>query len=40
MFSGSGNKTRLLRRLLDVWICEESYMMHINLRLMDANFDF
>ena len=36
MFSGSGNKTRLLRRLLDVWICEGSHMAHINFRLTEA----
>ena len=38
MFSGSGNKARLLRRLLDAWICWESKMVHINLRLTDAIF--
>ena len=33
---GSGNKTRLLRWLLHVWICEESKMVYINIRLTDA----
>ena len=28
--SESGNTTRLLQRLHDVWICEESKMAHIN----------
>ena len=36
MFSGSGNKTRLLRRPLDVWIREESRMADINFRLTDV----
>ena len=39
MFSESSNTTRLLRRLLDVWICEELKMAHINLRLTDAMFN-
>ena len=29
MFSGSGNKTRLLRKLIGVWICQESMMANI-----------
>ena len=29
---------RLLQRVLDVWICEESKMAHSNLRLTDATF--
>ena len=36
MFSESGNTTRPLQRLLDVWIYEASKMAHINLQLTDA----
>ena len=38
MFSGSGNKTRLLLRLPDVWMRKESKMAHINFRLTYAIF--
>ena len=36
MFSGSGNKTRLLRKLVDVWICKELMMAHIYFQLTDT----
>ena len=39
MFSGSGNKTRLLRRLPDALICKESKMAHIDCQLTNAIFN-
>ena len=38
MFSGSGNKTRLLWRLPGAWTCKELKMAHINFQLTDAIF--
>ena len=38
MFSGSGNKVTLRRKLLDVWICEKSKMAYIYFRSTDAIF--
>ena len=35
---GVWQNTRLLHRLIDVWIYEESKMTHINFRLTDAIF--
>ena len=38
MFSGSGNKTRLLRKQLDVWSCELE-ISSVNRKLLGAIFD-
>ena len=38
MFSESGNTNRLMQRLLDEWIYEESKLARLNCRLKDASF--
>jgi hypothetical protein len=39
MYSGSGYKTRLMQKQLDVWIGEESKIPNINCWLTDAMFN-